>query len=157
MNWINNSSPKDGVQNIMLDFFISRGCEQFVRAPTRLNNILDFVLTDSPILIDSLEVINRLGNSDHCIVRFNVSVKCEESCGPSPDSLRNLWRDGDYTGIANYLNTVNWFIMLTINHTPDSLWGAFTDTLNSAIQNFVPAIPVRNKQSRRTQNKTTYS
>ena len=46
--------------------------------------------------------------------------------------------------------------MLTTNLTPDSLWGAFTDTLNSAIKNFVPAISVRNKQSRRTQNKTTY-
>ena len=46
--------------------------------------------------------------------------------------------------------------MLTTNLTPDSLWKALTDTLNRAIQNFVSAIPVRNKQSRRTQNKTTY-
>ena len=85
-----------------------------------------------------------------------MSVKCEVSCEPSPDGLRYLWRDADYTGIANYFNTVNWLNMLTTNLTPDSLWGAFTDTLNRAIQNCVPAIPVRNKQSRRTQNKTTY-
>ena len=90
------------------------------------------------------------------MVRFNTLVKCEVSCEPSQNSLRYLWRDEDYTGIANYFNTVNWFNMLTTNLTPDSVWGAFTDTLNSAIQNFVPAIPVRNKQSRRTQNKTTY-
>ena len=125
-------SPTDGVQDIILDFFISRGCEQFVRAPTRLNNILDVLLTDSPNPLGNsdhcMEVINPLGNSDHCMVRFNVSVKCEESCGPSPDSLRYLWRDADYTGIANYFNTVNWFNMLTTNLTLDSLWGAFTDT-----------------------------
>ena len=36
------------------------------------------------------------------------------------------------------------------------MWGAFTETLNSAIQNIVPSIPVRNKQSQRTQNKTRY-
>ena len=89
------------------------------------------------------------------MVRFNVSVKYEVSCEPSPDSLWYLWREADYTGIANFFNTVNWFNMLTTNLTPDSLWGAFTETLNSAIQNFVPSIPVRNKQSMRTQNKTT--
>ena len=90
------------------------------------------------------------------MVRFNVSVKCEVSCEASPDGLRYLWREADYTGLANYFNTVNWFNMLTTNLTPDSLWGAFTNTLNSAIQNFVPAGPVHNKQSMRTQNKTTY-
>ena len=95
VNWINNTSPKDGVQDIILDFFISREFEQFVRAPTRLNNILDVVLTDSPILFDSLEVINPLGNSDHCMVRFNMSVKCQLSCEPNPDGLRYLRRDAD--------------------------------------------------------------
>ena len=34
--------------------------------------------------------------------------------------------------------------------------GAFTDTLHSAIKQFVRTIPVHNKQSRRIQNKTTY-
>ena len=46
--------------------------------------------------------------------------------------------------------------MLTTTLTPDSLRRAFTDILNSAIQSFVPAIPVHNKNSRRIQNKTTY-
>ena len=134
MNWVNHTSPKDGVQNIILDFFISRGCEQFVRMPTRFNNILDVILTDSPILIDSLKVINPLGNRDHCVVRFNVSVKYEVSCEPSSDGLRYLWCEADYTGPANYVNTVNWFNMLTTNLTTDSLWRAFTDTLNSSIK-----------------------
>ena len=149
VNWINNTSPTDGVQDIILDFFISRECGQFVRAPTRLGNILDVVLTDSPILIDSLKVISPFGNSDHCMVRFNVSVNCEESCEPSPDDLRYLWREADYTVVANYSNTVNWFNMLTTILTPDSFGRAFT--LNSAIKNYVPSIPVHNKQSRRTQ------
>ena len=85
------------------------------------------------------------------MVRFNVSVKSEVSCEPSPDGLRYLWREADYTGLANYFNTVNWFNMLTTNITPDSLWEAFANILNSAIKNFVPAIPVHIKQSRRTQ------
>ena len=55
-----------------------------------------------------------------------------------------------------YFNTVNWFIMLTTNLTRDSLRGAFTDILNSAIRNCVPAIPVHSKNSRRIHNKTTY-
>ena len=105
VNWINNTPPEDGIQDIILDFFISRGCEQFFRTPTKLNNILDVVLTDSPMLIDSQEVINPLGNSNHCMVRFNVLVKCEVSCEPSPDSLRDLRREAYYTGIANYFNT----------------------------------------------------
>ena len=56
VNWINNTSPKD----IILDF-ISRGCERFVRMPTRLHNILDVVLTD--ILINLLEIISPFRNS----------------------------------------------------------------------------------------------
>ena len=87
VNWINNTSPKDGVQDILLDFFISRGCEQFVRAPTRLNNILDVVLTDSPNLIDSLEVINPLGNSDHCMVRF---LMCRLNVKSRADQVRTV-------------------------------------------------------------------
>ena len=43
MNQINNTSPKDDVQFIILYFFISRGYEQFVRAPIRLNNIIHVV------------------------------------------------------------------------------------------------------------------
>ena len=46
--------------------------------------------------------------------------------------------------------------MLTTKLTPDSAWGAFTDTLSSAIKILVPAIPVHNKQSWRVENKTTY-
>ena len=71
-------------------------------------------------------------------------------------TLRYLWHETDYTGLANSFNTVNCFNMFTTNLTHDSLWEAFTDTLNSVIKNCVPAISVHDKQSRRIQNKTTY-
>ena len=47
VKWMNTTSPRHGVSNITLDCFISQGCEQFIRTPTRLINILDVFLTVS--------------------------------------------------------------------------------------------------------------
>ena len=48
---------------------------QHTLSPTRENNILDLVITSEPDLVDSVEVINPLANSDHCMLLYDVNMK----------------------------------------------------------------------------------
>ena len=44
--------------------------------------------------------------------------------------------------MSNYINAVNWYDMLATNLTADSLWAAFSDVLQTAVDIFVPVIQV---------------
>ncbi len=48
---------------------------QVVTQLTRENNILDLVLVSDPDLVRNCEVEEKLGGSDHNIIRFNVCVQ----------------------------------------------------------------------------------
>ena len=41
--------------------------------------------------------------------------------------------------MSNYLSSIHWDILLTINFTADDIWNAFCNILNSAIEQFIPS------------------
>ena len=46
--------------------------------------------------------------------------------------------DANCPAFTDFLNKVDWFDMLTVNLTADSLWCALTRTMNEAVELFVP-------------------
>ena len=74
INWKNLFAPNDGVQDILLDLFITVGYVQLVKERTRLDNIPDDVLTNTLILIQSISNCEPFGNSDHLSVKLAINL-----------------------------------------------------------------------------------
>ena len=72
INWSDRTSDAQGKR--LLDFTNEEYLTQWVDEPTRGNNILDLVFTSEDNLISKLKVGEKLGKSDHSIVRFNIDI-----------------------------------------------------------------------------------
>ncbi len=74
--------------------------------PTRENNILDPVFVSDPDLVRDCEVGERLGGSDHNIIRFNVCVQHKLDNNPMliPDYRK-----------ANFIKPVRCYLPLSGN------------------------------------------
>ena len=70
INWTNLFAPNNGVQDTLLDLFPTVSCVQLVKESTRLNNILDVVLTNTSIFIQSISNCEPFDNSDHLSVNL---------------------------------------------------------------------------------------
>ena len=55
---------------------------QFVNEPTRLNSILDLILSDKRQLVRDIKISEALGNSDHNMIQFNISTDLETKRQP---------------------------------------------------------------------------
>ena len=53
--------------------------EQCVTEPTREHNILDLILVNDPLVINSCVTAAPLGNSDHNIVEFNLVIPTDKT------------------------------------------------------------------------------
>ena len=132
------------------------GCVQLVKELTRLDNKLDVVLINTQILIQSISNCEPFGNSDHLSVKFainlaNSSHTVNSKSMHGEDSIYKLfrWKDANWPAFADFLNNVDWFDMLTVNLTADSLWYAFKRTINEAVELFVPFKLVTHKSNYR--------
>ena len=77
VQWDNNFSTMSTDQ-LFLDTFSNLGFEQVIQNPTHIKgNILDLLLTDTPSLIDNLNVNNgwHLAKSDHYPITSNVKFR----------------------------------------------------------------------------------
>ena len=63
------------VTTVLLECVEEFGFVQCVCSPTRGSNILDLVLSNEPLLLRSLSVMDPIGNSDHDSVRFCLMAK----------------------------------------------------------------------------------
>ena len=83
-------------------------CVQFVREPTRLNNLLDVVLVNEPIIMHTVEVDQPFSSSDHCSVNFTVILNVGDDDTPDDTiDIRYNWKDADWDGMTDYLNEIN--------------------------------------------------
>ena len=121
---------------------LNNGYEQCVTEPTRGSNVLDLVLCNEPILISSINVSPPFGSSDHNSIEFRVSCYAAERPTDRESYKRYLWSQGDYESMALYLNGVRWNDLLTTNFSPNALWSAFCEVLNSAVDLFVSSTSV---------------
>jgi len=112
---------------------LNNGYEQCVTEPTRGSNVLDLVLCNEPILISSINVSPPFGSSDHNSIELRVSCYAAERPTDRESYKRYLWSQGDYESMALYLNGVRWNDLLTTNFSPNALWSAFCEVLNSAV------------------------
>ena len=144
ISWGSFTAPSDGIEDLILDFTLQNGFSQLVNEPTRLENILDLILCNEPLLVTGLSVESPIGNSDHASVEFCVSnSSCSDYFASThyiQDTVNRVykWKDADYDSMRSYLSGVDWQSLFSFNLTVDSLWSAFCDILQSAIDLYVP-------------------
>ena len=110
--------------------------------PTRDSKILDVLLSNEPISISDVSVLAPFSNSDHSQVGFRVFVEPVTakltSSGTVTDSICRCWESADFDGMTKHLSEIDWDSLFTVNFMADSICNAFCNTLNDAIDMFVP-------------------
>ena len=143
IDWDNFSSRRNDEQNELLKHVINEGYCQLVCKPTRHDNVLDVVLTDEPLVVSNVQVGAPFSSSDHSQVSFSILVE-----GKHQHHVNELrcWKRADYQAMSQYFLDVDWLRLtcMSENLTPDTLWSAFCEVLNNAIEQFVPIQHVRN-------------
>ena len=106
------------------------------------NNILDLVFANEPILLSSIRVSTPFSGSDHNAVDFELCADNMTQIRSSRTSTYKVYlsSEGDYDSMCRYLRDVKWDDLLTTNFTSDSIWSAFCDILNEAIELFVRSV-----------------
>jgi hypothetical protein len=86
------------------------------------------------------EVIQPFSNSYHCQVEFKVFIEgCYAMSGQAtvPSLKRYDLSTANFERIAQHLATINWYDIITVNLTADSLWDAFSVQVQTAVDQFV--------------------
>jgi len=138
IDWQNLNAPEDGTHNLLFNFVVEHGLTQIVNAATRSNNLLDIVLTSEPLSIHSVNVFEPFGTSDHCQIDFTVFSDRTGDEVIDYRIKRYDWSKADFDSMSDYIGAMDWFALLSVNLTPDSLWAAFTDVLQKAVDLYVP-------------------
>lgn len=113
------------------------GLTQFVTCPTRNNNVLDLVFSNSPSLVNNVNVIP--GISDHMAVVAEIK---KESKNTSNSATRKvfLFGRGDYSRIVEKLEDhLPVFECLAENYSANELWLNFKDKLLALVDTYIPA------------------
>ena len=96
----------------LLSFMDQNFMSQYINKPTRVNNILDLVITNDINLIKQVEV-NDTELSDHRMITIKSSFKQEDKPVPrkvfAPHTFRNLnLYKADYEKLSEHLETIQW-------------------------------------------------
>ena len=86
---------------------------QLVHLPTRGNNILDLVLTTNEDLIENLTVDNKISNSDHRAITFDLRLK-NKVANISNEKIPDF-RKGNFQNLRKILAETDWNQFSNIN------------------------------------------
>ena len=77
INWETVQAGSRKFSADFLDVVMDNLWSQHVTKPTRLDSLLDLVMTSNPNMVDEVEVMAHLGHSDHCIVQWEMNYDVE--------------------------------------------------------------------------------
>ncbi len=134
INW----SAKDatGYDKIFFQAVQENFLYQHVREATRGDNTLDLVFSHHPDIIDEVEILEPLGNSDHNLIRFKINVTSQVNKVAKSYNGRDYYR-GKYNLMRQELQNINWINKIE-DKTTDKCWLEIRHTLTSLINKHVP-------------------
>ncbi|XP_076443976.1 uncharacterized protein LOC143282261 [Babylonia areolata] len=107
------------------------GMEQVVQEPTRLENTLDLVLTNSPHLIPRVNVIPGLSDHDIVFCEFQTKV----TLGRQPQRQIPLYQKANWDGMRSDMSDLHTKLLEADTDTlVEELWTTFKDSLHSSIK-----------------------
>lgn len=114
---------------------------QLVNTPTRKDNILDLIFTDTPDLIKDLNVTPPLINCDHNGLSFKISNTLPTNITDNGPKLIRNFKKGDYISLNLYFQNFNWKTELFGNDI-NLVYQKFLEILNFGIESFIPLTPL---------------
>lgn len=139
IHWDSNTGKSK--DQMFLDVFEKKDLSQIIDFPTHVkNNILDLVLTDVPERFTDVQNLGYLGNSDHCIIQFDIihNSSFNVSTQSCPD-----WKKADISGFESFLSSTDWTVLETCD--TETAWNYFKNIVNEGVNTFVPNSPRRSK------------
>ena len=103
------------------------------------------MLSSQKELVDSVEIKEPLGSSDHNQMHFNIDMKSDKT---KVKQCRRDYRKGNYKEIMKSLALIDWNDNM-INKTATECWNILRGELDSAIDSYVPM----KKQGKRSKKK----
>ena len=130
INWENREGDGEGKR--LLDFASDNFLTQWVREPTRGNNVLDLVFTTEDNIVTDLSVDECLGGSDHNIIRFSVSLPLTRRRIPVTQKLD--FRRANFNGLRQYISRLEPMQCEAAN----TLWSMFKEKFMEGQSEFIP-------------------
>ena len=140
INWDLLSCPDDKIHRPFLKFVIESGLTQFIEFATNGQNILDVILSDDEKIISQVKWDPPIGNSDHVIIKFGISVGNVVLSARCTHTKQHNWYKADFEAMSQYLDNVDWQSLVYVNPCALSSWDAFMNVLNLAIDLYVPSV-----------------
>ena len=137
---VNGSSPSS---SDLLNFVLSSNLTQHVLAPTRLENILDILLTSEEDTIQRVNISAPILRMDHCIIHFAISG-CQKK---SEKELHLDYGKADWESICQRFASINWPSVL-IDADPNILYDKFCSLILETVNSMVPVSERRGEQNR---------
>lgn len=138
IKWSSSSSePTNEASKLFLECLDDCFLTQHVTQPTRItassSTILDLVITDHPDMVEEMEILGNLENSDHQMLRWTtlLSLQQQDHQGISKD-----YKKADFDSIRARLLDVDWDNVLSggVEHS----WNEFKNILQDVVEKFVP-------------------
>jgi hypothetical protein len=126
--------------NIFFNFIITNSFVQVTDQPTHLNNTLDLLCVNEPLLLSKFCTGPPLSDSDHDSIYFDIMTPETEPTDSDVPTLRYLWNEADYASMSQFLINFNWKGLISSNFNTEDLWMAFYEVIDHAISLYVPTL-----------------
>lgn len=144
-NWPNMFASSDHFHQSFLDLTVQNGFVQYVREPTRCENILDLVLCNDVFLISDCTVCPPIIGCDHSSVNF--TVHCKSAIEPEPPTaIIRDFKNADFDGLNAFFNNIDWNNVLTTTDNIDVMWNNFIAVATCGIELYVPERTIRSSK-----------
>ena len=107
---------------------------QHVNTPTRDSSVLDLVFSSEDGMVENLHVKEHLGNSDHNIITWNISL--DSTRRNVFESMHN-YNKADYDIINECFFNIDWEEMFS-NIDINTMWNKFVTIVEEVIYKMVP-------------------
>jgi hypothetical protein len=143
IDWLIPATNGNICHDIFLNTCLQQNLSQLVLEPTRLNNILDLVLTNHPSKVLDLHVSAPFASTcDHNTIEFTINVN---PCTNKHTISKHNFYKGDYRNIISYLQQFKWHEIFITHFCVKSFWDFFCTHLDYCIDNFIPRTNFKNK------------
>ena len=112
------------------------GLEQIIDLPTRLDNTLDLVCTNTPSKVDHTEILPPI--SDHSIPLVEMDIR-PIRITQKPRKI-HLYKRADWDAMETEMKELNTKIQAKMNEkNPDELWSKFKNTTLAMMDKYIPS------------------
>ena len=132
----NNSDRVSEAAKFFHYFCIDLNLIQTVPFPTRNDNFLDILLTNTPESITNFRNLPPFSNSDH--ISFSCKIKMTQPTCSHFIPANHNYSKADFKGINIFFSQVNWVGLFKHCSDINLIYSKFLDIINQGIKKFVP-------------------